>query len=44
MKTLKVRLYLDEDQKVLVERHFGPCRFVWNYYLELRTKKYHREK
>ena len=27
IKTLKVRLYPDEQQKILLERHFGPCRF-----------------
>jgi len=42
IKTLKVRLYPDGDQKVLLEKHFGPCRFVWNHFLEVRNK-YHAE-
>ena len=42
IKTLKVRLYPDEQQKVLLERHFGSCRFVWNHFLDVRTK-YHAE-
>ncbi|MGC8631439.1 MAG: helix-turn-helix domain-containing protein, partial [Thermoprotei archaeon] len=40
LKTLKVRLYPNENQRVLLEKHFGACRFVWNDFLELRTKYY----
>ncbi len=40
IKTLKVRLYPDKEQIVLLERHFGACRFVWNHFLEIRTKYY----
>jgi len=42
IKALKVRLYPDGDQKVLLEKHFGSCRFVWNHFLEARNK-YHAE-
>ncbi|MGC8632720.1 MAG: helix-turn-helix domain-containing protein [Thermoprotei archaeon] len=28
LKTLKVRLYPMDDQKLLLEKHFGTCRFV----------------
>ena len=42
LKTLKVRLYPNEQQKILLEKHFGSCRFVWNYFLEVRNK-YHAE-
>jgi len=44
LKTLKVRLYPNENQKVLLEKHFGACRFVWNHFLELRTKYYAEHK
>jgi Xaa-Pro dipeptidase len=40
IKVLKVRLYPDEDQKVLLEKHFGSCRSVWNHFLEVRNKYY----
>ena len=33
-------LYPDEKQKVLLERHFGPCRLVWNHFLEARNLYY----
>ncbi|WP_449462601.1 transposase [Tardisphaera miroshnichenkoae] len=44
LKTLKVRLYPTDSQKVLLEKHFGACRFVWNYFLELRAKYYAEHK
>ncbi|MGC8632935.1 MAG: helix-turn-helix domain-containing protein [Thermoprotei archaeon] len=44
LKTLKVRLYPNEDQRVLLEKHFGTCRFVWNHFLEVRTKYYAEHK
>jgi len=40
IRTLKVRLYPDESQKILLERHFGSCRFVWNHFLEVRNRYY----
>jgi len=40
IKTLKVRLYPDENQRILLEKHFGSCRFVWNHFLEVRNKYY----
>ncbi|MCL5681126.1 MAG: helix-turn-helix domain-containing protein, partial [Candidatus Thermoplasmatota archaeon] len=44
IKTLKVRLYPDEEQKILLEKHFGSCRWVWNHFLEIRTKYYAEHK
>ena len=38
IKCLKVRLYPNEEQKILLEKHFGSCRFVWNHFLEVRNK------
>jgi|GEM_PF-1467287 len=29
----KVKLYPDQKQKVLLENHFGSCRFVYNHFL-----------
>jgi putative transposase len=40
IKTLKVRLYPNEEQKILLEKHFGSCRFVYNHFLEVRNKYY----
>ena len=33
-------MYPNYQQKVLLERHFGPCRVVWNHFLDVRTKYY----
>ncbi|MEM3895627.1 RNA-guided endonuclease TnpB family protein [Thermofilum sp.] len=43
-KALKVRLYPNEQQKILLEKHFGACRFVYNHFLEVRTKYYAEHK
>ena len=40
IKTIKVRLYPNEEQRVLLEKHFGSCRFVWNHFLALRNEVY----
>jgi putative transposase len=40
IRTLKVRLYPNVEQKVLLEKHFGSCRFVWNHFLEVRNRYY----
>jgi len=40
IKTLRVRLYPDENQRILLEKHFGSCGFVWNHFLEVRNKYY----
>ena len=44
IRTLRVRLYPNEEQNVLLEKHFGSCRFVWNHFLEIRNKYYAEHK
>ena len=36
----KFRMYPNEDQKILIEKHIGSCRFIWNYFLDMRNKRY----
>ncbi|MEM3829247.1 MAG: helix-turn-helix domain-containing protein [Conexivisphaerales archaeon] len=38
IKTLKVRLYPNRQLRILLEKHFGTYRFVYNRFLEVRTK------
>jgi len=38
--TTKVKLYPNETQKILLENHFGSCRFVYNYFLNKRDEYY----
>jgi len=38
------RIYPDKDQKVLLEKHFGSCRFVYNKFLHIRSVFYDKFK
>lgn len=44
LKTYKFRLYPNENQKVLIEKHIGACRFIYNFFLEYSTKAYKNTK
>ena len=39
----KFRLYPNKSQEILLEKHFGCCRFIYNFLLWFRTMMY-REK
>jgi len=39
-KSFKYRIYPTEEQKILLLKHFGERRFVWNHFLEERKKVY----
>ena len=43
-KAFKFRIYPTSEQKVLLGKTFGCCRLVFNYFLNLSTKKYDEEK
>ncbi len=40
LTSTKVKLYPDKRQQVLLEKHFGGCRFVSNYFLSKRDEYY----
>lgn len=40
----KFRLYPNESQKVLIEKHIGACRFIYNFFLEYSTNAYKNTK
>ena len=42
--TYKFRIYPNEAQKELIEKTFGCCRFVYNYFLDKRIKGYEESK
>lgn len=42
--TYKFRIYPNETQKQLIEKTFGCCRFVYNYFLDKRIKVYEETK
>jgi len=37
-----VRLYPNKAQRVLLDKHFGCCRWVYNEMVKINQKKYHR--
>ena len=39
-KAYRFRMYPNEDQKILIEKHIGLCRFVWNHFLDMRNSRY----
>lgn len=39
-KSHKIRIYPNKNQKVLLEKHFGCVRFVYNHFLNLRNIEY----
>ena len=43
-KAYKFRLYPSKEQRILLVKHFGCCRFVYNKFLERRNEKYKRDK
>lgn len=40
IETYKFRLYPTEEQKVLLAKHFGSVRFIYNWALDYDTKQY----
>ena len=40
----RFRIYPSEEQKILLAKHFGSCRFVWNYFLNERKEFYLKNK
>jgi putative transposase len=42
--TYKFRLYPTQEQKVKLAKHFGCCRWVYNYFLKERIKFYEENK
>lgn len=43
-KAYKFRIYPNGEQRILLAKHFGCCRFVYNKFLERRNEKYKRDK
>ncbi|WP_342759433.1 IS200/IS605 family element RNA-guided endonuclease TnpB [Kineothrix sedimenti] len=43
-KAYKYRIYPNKDQKEIIQKTFGCCRFVYNKYLAMRIDKYKENK
>lgn len=44
LRAYKYRIYPNQEQKVMLEKTFGCCRFVYNWALDYRSKIYKEEK
>jgi len=44
MKAIKVKIYPKKHQKVLIEKHFGCSRYIYNFGLNLKTELYTKTK
>ena len=43
-KSFKFRIYPNKEQEILLSKHFGACRFVFNHYLNKRKETYLEDK
>lgn len=43
-KSFKFRIYPNKEQEILLDKHFGACRFVFNHYLNKRKESYLEDK
>ena len=43
-KSFKFRIYPNKEQEILLTKHFGACRFVFNHYLNKRKETYLEDK
>ena len=43
-RAYKYRLYPNEEQKVLIAKHLGSCRFISNYALDKKVRAYQTDK
>lgn len=44
LKAYKYRLYPTKEQKILIEKHFGCSRWIYNYALDKKIKSYQQQK
>ena len=41
IKGFKVRIFPTPEQEILINKHIGCCRWIWNYMLDYSTTYYH---
>jgi putative transposase len=44
LKSYKYKIIPNEEQKVLLNKHFGSIRFIYNYFLNERKREYETNK
>lgn len=40
IKSFKIRIYPTKEQEILIKKHIGSCRYMWNYMLALEEETY----
>ena len=40
LKAYRYRIYPNKEQRIIINKTIGACRFVFNYYLALRIDDY----
>lgn len=43
-KVYKFRIYPNKEQEILLSKHFGCSRFVYNHFLNERKEQYQKDK
>ena len=43
-RVYRYRLYPNEEQEVLIAKHLGCCRFIYNYALDKKVKAYQKDR
>lgn len=44
MKAIKIKIYPNNSQSILIEKHFGCCRFIYNWALNKKIEHYKNTK
>lgn len=44
LKAYRFRIYPNVEQKILIAKHFGSCRWLWNYTLNRKIESYAKDK
>lgn len=44
LKAYKYRIYPNAEQSVLIAKHFGSCRWLWNHTLQMKIEAYAKDK
>lgn len=44
LRAYKYRIYPNSEQRVFIAKHFGSCRWTWNYLLDKKIKAYENDK
>ncbi|MDP2692679.1 MAG: helix-turn-helix domain-containing protein [bacterium] len=44
LRAYKYRIYPNVEQRILIAKHFGSCRWLWNHTLQMKIEAYAKDK